>query len=50
MRHIKNPLHRANAQAQREFSFIADGRKYLVRLNLLYAYGESFQPTSGRTS
>lgn len=37
MRHIKNPLHRANAQAQREFSFIADGRKYLVRLNLLYA-------------
>ncbi len=38
MRHIKNPLHRANAQAQREFSFIADGRKYLVRLNLVYAY------------
>lgn len=37
MRRIKNPLHRANAQAQREFSFIADGRKYLVRLNLLYA-------------
>lgn len=38
MRHIKNPLHRANAQAQREFNFIAGGRKYLVRLNLLYAY------------
>lgn len=38
MRNIKNPLHRANAKAQREFSFIAGGRKYLVRLNLLYAY------------
>lgn len=37
MRYIKNPLHRANAQAQREFHFMAEGRKYIVRLNLLYA-------------
>lgn len=28
MRHIKNPLHRANAQAQREFNFIAGRLRY----------------------